>query len=169
MITVYYSGPRLAAMFDPRVAEHTAGQIADAGGDELHDLIVRNTPIHTGKLRESWYRDPTVKEGDRHVSRVKTDVEYAPYVNYGTGLWGPSHAKYPILPHPPKQFLHWIDPASGRDVFARKVMHPGSPPQYMIESGAAKLEATIGLIAQKELEKFKVEIEALAQKAQEHL
>jgi hypothetical protein len=133
----------------------------DAGLDLLHELIVEFTPIRTGNLRTSWFTSG---------STVKTEVDYAPYVNYGTGLFGPEHRKYLIEPHPPKRFLSWIDPARGGRVFARRVWHPGSEGAHMIEKAAAAMEA--GLLTarlQTHLETFKRDMEAQAAKAQERV
>jgi Bacteriophage HK97-gp10, putative tail-component len=140
--------------------------MANSGGDALHSRIAENTPVHTGNLRTSWYRVEAVGLGDRYESWVRTEVDYAPYVNYGTGLWGPEHRKYEIKPIPPNQTLSWFDPGSGGRVYARSVWHSGSPPAHMVESGAAKVEAEIGMILDPDLQLFKAEMEALALKAQ---
>lgn len=144
--------------------------MADKGGDELHARIAENTPVRTGNLRTSWYREPTVDElhgaSKALVSRVRTNVDYAPYVNYGTGLFGPKHMKYLIEPHPPRQFLSWLDPVSGERVFARRVWHPGSQGQHMVEYGAAYVEGLAHVILQGELETFAKEMEAQAIQAQ---
>ena len=68
-------------------------------------------------------------------------MDYAPHVEYGTGLWGPSGAKYPIYPKDPGGLLHWIDRDSGQHVFAKMVMHPGSPGQHMIAIAGSMAEA----------------------------
>lgn len=73
-------------------------------------------------------------------------------VEYGTGLWGPKHAKYTIYPSKPGGFLSWVTQTGftrkngeyvppGTRVFAKKVEHPGSPGQHMFAMGAAKTEA----------------------------
>ena len=67
-------------------------------------------------------------------------MEYAPYVEDGTGLWGPKHAKYEIKPKRPGGWLRWIDPMTGDPVFARRVMHPGWPGNHMFAIGAALTE-----------------------------
>ena len=140
--------------------------MADSGGDALHDRIVENTPIKTGNLRSSWFRLPTENIGSRYEARVNTEVDYAPEVNYGTGLWGPEHRKFLIEPTPPKKALTWIDPVGGNRVFAARVWSPGSPGAHMIESGAAKVEAELNEILDTDLQTFKVEMEAQAMQAQ---
>ena len=165
-----YIGPDLAALFDQTPAHRAAQRMASTGGDRLHAAIAENTPVRTGNLRTSWYREPTVPESHgsatAYVSRVRTDVDYAPYVNYGTGLFGPKHAKYLIEPHPPKRFLSWIDPATRRRVFYRQVWHPGSPGAHMIQYGAGLVEGLANEILLGDLEVFKREMEAQAIQAQ---
>jgi hypothetical protein len=139
--------------------------MADSGGDALHHRITENTPVKTGNLRTSFYRLPTEKIDSRYESRVRTDVEYAPYVNYGTGLWGPEHRKYLIEPIEPKKALSWIDPVGGGRVFAAHVWHPGSQGAHMLEAGAAKVEAELGEILASDLQEFKAEMEAQAMQA----
>jgi very-short-patch-repair endonuclease len=63
------------------------------------------------------------------------------HVEWGTGLWGPKHAKYLIVPKKPGGWLSWINPRTGQRVFARKVMHPGSPGAHMFAIGAHLTEA----------------------------
>jgi hypothetical protein len=140
--------------------------MANTGGNRLHERIRENTPVRTGVLRESWLRTPTENIGNRYETHVRTEVDYAPYVNYGTGLWGPEHRKYLIEPIPPNQLLSWRDPVSGRRAYARYVWHPGSPPAHMIEYGAAKTESELGTIMDGDLQLFKTEMEALAVSAQ---
>lgn len=154
-----YIGPDLAAMFDPEPTKITLRKMADTGGDHLHGMIAAFTPIKTGNLATSWYRKETSRElhgtSTAYVSRVATDVEYAPYVNYGTGLYGPKHAKYLIEPKPPNQFLSWIDPLTGQRRFARRVWHPGSEGAHMMEKAAGAVEGFLNEIMLADLESYK--------------
>jgi hypothetical protein len=141
-----YVGGSLVSLFDeePQAATNLAmRRMAERGGDRMVDLTVQNTPIDKGNLRSSWYQIPTHKTHfavwDAYESGVATEVHYAPHVEHGTGLWGPKHAKYPITAKA-GGFLRWIDPASGKEVFAKKVMHPGSPGQHMIAIAAEVTE-----------------------------
>lgn len=159
----YYIGPDLAALFASGPTDAALPRMCDVGGDALHRYVVDNTPIKTGNLRTSWYRVPAKPSFGSKVrwrTTVRTNVDYAKYVNYGTGLWGPEHRKYLIAPKAPGGTLSWVDPLRGR-VFAKHVWHPGSPGQYMVESGAAKLEVTVQDVLQPELERWKIEQEAL--------
>ena len=44
---------------------------------------VKNTPVDTGFLRESWNIDDVKKKGSVYEIEISNDVEYASYVEYG--------------------------------------------------------------------------------------
>lgn len=141
-----YVGESLTSLFGEKVQEVTrraAHNMADRGGERMVELTKMNTPIDTGELRESWKQTPVHPEprGEdmAYSTGVESHVSYAPYVEYGTGLWGPKHSKYPILPKN-APYLQWFDKASGHWVRAKKVMHPGSPGQHMVAIAASVLE-----------------------------
>ncbi len=46
---------------------------------------MRNTPVKTGNLRKNWKQD---KKGKWHYE-VRNDVDYAPYVEFGTWKMAP--------------------------------------------------------------------------------
>lgn len=48
----------------------------------------RNCPIDTGLLRNSIHPQPAKTEGDNIKATVGTSIEYAPYVEFGTGSRG---------------------------------------------------------------------------------
>lgn len=126
---------------------------------EAREIAEKNTPVDTGDLRENWKSD---KKGHKAVTFVGTalsagwsnDLDYAAYVNYGTGLYGPEHKKYLILPKTPGGKLHWVDKKSGEDITAAGVMHPGSPGNYMLEISADYIEATWERLVQPLLRKW---------------
>lgn len=161
-----YFGPYLPDLFRQEPLDRAMRRMADTGGDRLHDYIVAFTPIKTGNLATSWYRKETRRElhgtSTAYVAPVASDVDYAPYVNYGTGLWGPEHRKYLIEPHPPNKFLSWIDPLTGKRVFARRVWSPGSEGHHMIEKSGSVIHATLDAMMLPELETYKREAEAAA-------
>lgn len=57
----------------------------------------RAAPVAANILRSSIHTDIR-HEGKRTVARVGTDVHYGPYVEYGTGLYGPKQRAYEIRP-----------------------------------------------------------------------
>lgn len=141
-----YVGGSLVSLFDdePQAATKLAlRRLAERGGDRMVELTVMNTPIETGNLRTSWYQLPTEKTHfgpwDAYESGVASDVDYAPHVEYGTGLWGPSHSKYPIVAKS-GGVLRWRDRETGEIRYARQVMHPGSPGQHMVAIAADVVE-----------------------------
>lgn len=109
---------------------------------------IRETPVDTGLLRQGWFQLPVTATPESVSSGVGTFVDYAPHVEYGTGLWGPKAAKYPITPKKPGGWLRWYGP-DGRPIFARRVMHPGSPGRYMLHKGGDAALAAVkgGLLA----------------------
>lgn len=135
-----YRGVKLARLFEgaEEWASETTRAYAERGAEVMRDRTREHTPVETGELRESWYltvaRKTASLAGPAWEAGTATDVEYAPYVEYGTGLWGPKHAKYPIRPKDPAGWLHWVG-KDGEDHFAKLVMHPGSPGQGMLAKG----------------------------------
>lgn len=142
-----YEGGFLAPWFDNDPNERAMRNMVRVGLAEAQEIAARNTPVHTGDLREAW-------EVSDHIGQTMTflglgfegqwfnDLEYAPYVNYGTGLYGPEHRKYLIVPKNPGGVLHWVDQLTGEDRFAKAVLHPGSPGHHMLEISADWLEAS---------------------------
>jgi hypothetical protein len=153
---VSYTGGKLAPWFDATETRKTAHRMTERGGKAVLDATVKHTPVDTDHLRQSWKRKPVVivasLSGDVvYESGVETNVDYAPYVEHGTGLWGPKHAKYEIRPKKPGGTLHWIG-KDGEDVFAKLVMHPGSPGAHMVAIAIAEVELAMHLLMAVELE-----------------
>lgn len=153
-----YTGAKLAPGFRSDAVKTVAHGMAAAGGRHLRDRIKRHTPVDTGELRESWIAKPVlVVVNDRgeivYESGASTEVDYAPDVEYGTGLWGPHHAKYLIEPKNPDGVLHWIA-KDGSSVFARRVWHPGSPGAHMVAISVAETEAELHLLMQPHLHEW---------------
>lgn len=147
-----YVGGTLEPLFAPEPAQATLVRMADRGGERMVELTAENTPIDTGKLRASWYqrRLRRVRRGPLSgwESGVATDEDYGPDIEFGTGLYGPEHRRYLIVPKRPGGVLRWRDPKTGRIIFARRVMHPGSPGQHMVQiaAGALEIEMIDGLL-----------------------
>lgn len=142
-----YVGGKLAPWFDsgPVDAFMKAAPVVVAA--EAREIAEKNTPVDTGELRAAWKSDKKPRRAMTYIglgyeASWMNDLEYAPYVNYGTGLYGPEAKKYLILPKKPGGTLHWVDRLTGQDVFAKSVLHPGSPGNYMLEISADFIEAT---------------------------
>jgi hypothetical protein len=118
------------------------------GGSRMVDFTIINTPVDTRNLRTSWYQKPVTvvhEQGGAAVyeSGVATDVDYAPYVEHGTGLFGPHHRKYRIRAKGKaaggSDYLRFV--IGGKVIFAKQVWHPGSPGQHMVAISASMVEA----------------------------
>jgi hypothetical protein len=149
-----YSGAKLRNWFDDQEAiEECCRETALAVGKFQTEETIRNTPVETGHLRR-WIEQKPLHvrrgvAGERvYETGAETEVEYAPYVEHGTGLWGPRHARYEIRPKRPDGWLRWIDPDTGEPVFAKRVMHPGSPGSYMFALGTHMAEHMFPSIAE---------------------
>jgi hypothetical protein len=109
---VGYVGGSLVSLFDEDAQAETAlaaRRMAQRGAERWQEITTENTPIGGqagegaggGNLRSSWYVIPAQRvvdpRGPAYEAQVASDVDYAPHVEYGTGLWGPSHSKYPIV------------------------------------------------------------------------
>jgi hypothetical protein len=129
----------------------------------LEKEIVALTPVDTGQLKESWHLTPArvAMSATGHIVweiNVRTEKDYAPYVEHGTGKWGPHHAKYPIRPKKPGGWLHWIG-KDGEDMFAKLVMHPGSPGAHMVSKSVAALFVEMHVVGEPLLLEWKHEAE----------
>ncbi len=88
----------------------------------------KSAPIDKGLLRGSIHSDIRTI-GNETVGVVGTNLEYAPYQEFGTGIYGPKGS--PITPKRGK-FLVFKNKA-GRQVFARSVK--GSRPRRFMAKG----------------------------------
>jgi len=142
-----YTGGKLAPWFGTEPTERFMRAAPVFVAKEARDIAQKNTPVETGELRAAWRSDPVARRTASYVglgyeASWFNKLEYAPYVNYGTGLYGPEAKKYLILPKKPGGTLHWVDRVTGQDVYAKAVLHPGSPGNYMLEISADFIEAT---------------------------
>jgi hypothetical protein len=159
-----YVGGSLAPWFDSGPNLRFLRRGAARGGERLTTLTEMNTPVDTGRLRGSWRTKPVmllVDSRGRTAARsgTETSVDYAPYVEYGTGLWGPKGTPYEIRPKKPDGWLHWKDAKTGEDVFARRVMHPGSPGNHMVAIAVGILEGELDRVLQPLLLRWAAEVE----------
>lgn len=166
-----YVGGSLTVLFDKRAQAKTADlakTLAHQGGRRMEILARANTPVDTGELRAAWYRTPVVEIsallGRAYRVEVANDTHYAVWVESGTGIYGPQHRPYVIVPKDPAGWLAWRDPKSGRMVFAKRVMHPGSPGNHMLAIAAdvVEFEFDSGVLGRRELEAWARSIEAQA-------
>jgi hypothetical protein len=158
MFVAKYVGPDLSSMFAPAATKKAARDLISTALNRLLDATVAFTPIETGNLKTSWHIEgtPHFELGDatgHYTGRVVTEVPYAAPVEHGSGLWGPEHRKYLIEPHPPRRALRWLDPATGKPIFARRVWHPGSEGAHMTARAAALVDSTFATTAQVTLER----------------
>lgn len=165
-----YRGGNLADLFDREPVERASRRIVERGTEVMQEAVKRRTPVRTGELRDSWYRTGPRRAqsgagGDPALEgTVASDVKHAPFVENGTGRFGPTGAAYPIRPVR-GQFLSWITTKpfvtkrgemipAGTRVFRKLVMHPGSPGVGMMDKAVRETEATMGAWAQPELERW---------------
>lgn len=171
-----YEGPDLAALFDES-EEAFIGRLchdlADVGGSTMTKRIKELTPIGhqpfaegyiPGHLHDSITQKIVVVtisgDGTRYETGTETNVSYAEYVEEGTGLWGPRRAKYEIRPKNPNGWLRFFDQKTGEIVFAKRVMHPGSPGHHMFAKGVALTEAEFDKLAEEHVERYVREADA---------
>lgn len=138
-----YVGQKVSDLFGPAAQAATkaaARAMCDTAGDHLEKRARELTPVDTGRLREGWKRTPAVSAGEGWATEVSNDVDYAAYVENGTGLYGPKHSKYLIKPKKPGGVLRWVG-KDGKVHFAKFVMHPGSEGKFMLATAMNETEA----------------------------
>lgn len=140
-----YIGGKLAPFFHSTPNKVALKNMVRVGVEYASEIAAVNTPIETGDLRDNWETTkpfPTMTFlGYAWRAEWHNNSDYAAFVNYGTGLYGPEHRKYLILPKKPGGSLHWVDRLTGEDRYAKYVWHPGSPGNHMLEISAGMLEA----------------------------
>lgn len=146
--------------------------MADDGASMMVRIVKDNTPVDTHDLRNSIVASPVraLPSGMGYESGAFTEIEYAPHVEHGTGLWGPEHRKYKIEPKDPNGVLAFFmkggaqarldngqysaNITEGKMVFAKYVMHPGSPGQHMFATGVAYVEASFDEVTKRGLNEW---------------
>lgn len=114
------------------------------------DLVERKAknyaPIHYGPLRGSIHTEGPTVSTTNIVATVGTNLEYAPYQEYGTGIYGPKKA--PIKPVN-KKVLAWKK--NGQWIIARSVK--GTPGKFYMkrarEDGKAYIESVLKDVSSK--------------------
>ena len=110
-------------------------RIMTAGALKTIELAEEKAPVakygdNRGTLRKSFKKAKITHEG----FTVYTDAEFAPYVEFGTGIFS-THPAAPRKPIRPKnaKVLHWVG-EHGEDVFAMEVK--GQKPQpFLLPAG----------------------------------
>ncbi len=174
-------GRGLPSLFAAGPVIRLGEEVARDVQDHMLDVVIENTPIggrdggqgRGGNLRTSWRGKPIVKfyagGNPAYLGGVETDVEYAPDVEYGTGLFGPEGRKY-LIEAKPGKWLSWITSKpltfkdgtvvpAGERVFFKRVLHPGSPGHHMVAIAAAVAEGELERTTQHALRAFKARIE----------
>ncbi len=114
--------------------------------DWLRDEIRSETPVgegaNTTHLRDSYYIVGPRTTKRTATFRVATDVKYAPWVEWDTGIHGPRGSKY-IITGKRGNLLSFYWKKKGKKVVTRYVMHPGSAGAHMFAKGADALERAL--------------------------
>jgi hypothetical protein len=167
---VRYVGGRLAPWFRTGPNDRFCERLAERGGKRFTEAARAMSPVGEyvdgrvgGRLKAGW-RELPVTRGIRMgrpswESGTENSVHYAIYVENGTCLWGPKHAKYLIVPRKPGGWLRWIDPETMEPVFARVVHHPGIKPQHITQRAAAAVELSFDSMAAPLLKEWAREVE----------
>lgn len=158
---------RIAPLFGRELIDGVCRDLAMTGGRKMTEWTRINTPVGhqpftedyiPGALRESIRQKLLVVtfslRGMVYESGCETNLSYAPYVEEGTGLYGPHRQMYEIRPKNPNGWLKFTDQKTGEVIFARKVMHPGSPGSHMFAIGAVMAEADFHLFGQRILQEW---------------
>lgn len=185
-----YSGPSFVAMVDEleRTTHEAGWKLAEAMVERGEHNIQINTPVETSHLRDS-YKKTGIKYGQQATlgytsirwalyawtGSVYTEVEYAPFVELGTGLWGPKRRKYKIAPKKPGGVLAFTpyqrtagggvildiqgNPSRSGTVVVRFVMHPGSPGQHMFKIGTILTEREMAEWSAEPMRLWKTQVE----------
>ncbi len=128
---------RLAA--SPKVMDQASHQMLEMGTFIAEGEAKQQTPINDGVLRGSITSKVT-KEGNEMVGIVGTNLDYAPYQEYGTGIYGPKG-----VPITPKQSsVLRFKTRDGQIVFARSVA--GTKPRKFMYHGLQAVKSNLGKI-----------------------
>lgn len=103
-----------------KAPEITGKRIVEAGNKSLLSLqgtAKQLSPIDSGRLRQSILVSPMRQSGSSFTGSVGTSVDYAAWMERGTGIYGPSGQ--PIRPKT-KKFLAFRG-KGGKMVFAKSV------------------------------------------------
>ncbi|MCH5586314.1 HK97 gp10 family phage protein [Shimazuella sp. AN120528] len=121
---------------------------------ELTGNIRENSPVDHGRLAGSWNMKPT----GALSYKVFTAVQYARFVNDGTGVYGPSGKPIQskkqgkiITPKSPNGVL--VFEINGKMVFAKSVKQPRSPLVFQMGGKTVHAMSVRGMRGRKYVEK----------------
>ncbi len=137
---------RLAALADTRQFLGKVGLTAVA---YAKDTVQRKT----GNLGRTIRLGQVTENSAQIIAGGQNGVGYAQVVESGSGLYGPKHAKYEIVPKY-KKALAWggarrlsgsLKSGSKATMFAKKVMHPGVKPRPYLRPAAERAVSETGI------------------------
>lgn len=120
---------------------------------ELLDRVKRVAPKQTGTLVRSIAAAVSNADGGVVVGRVGSHIRYAPFVEHGTGIYGPE--KRPILIEAKnKGGLFWgADDSNGKPIIRRSVQIKGMTPRAPFGTATVQFLPRYLAIIQQELAK----------------
>lgn len=121
------------------IVDEACKRIMDTGCLMLEANVKENTPVDKGLLRKS-ITHKVFKQADTWNGIVGTNLNYAPFQELGTGIYGPM--KRAIRPVRAKM-LAWKK--GGQWYFARSVK--GTPPKKMFEKGYNYINTRVDYIS----------------------
>ena len=101
---------------------------AQAVGAFSESVAKVNTPGKTYQMRAGWYHR-CWRNGGVIGGELGNRCDHAIFPEAGTGIWGPKHAPYQIVPRR-KKYLSWIG-NDGKRHFAKMVKCRGQKPQFL--------------------------------------
>jgi len=138
----------ISVEIDPEQVEKIMEIPVEAGKKAFHYLVLEvwaglreEPPVDHGKLAGSW--DHIDKRGDFDY-RIPSSAKYAPYVAFGTGIYGPLNQEIVIEPIK-KKCLHFI--WQGKEIFTKrsvvKGMHPNPYHERAMKRGENRTDEFI--------------------------
>ena len=96
--------------------------VADELDDMIHNILLESAKNIVDEAKSNLQNNTNINSGDLLTSIkvlfddgqsiwVGSDLDYAGHIEFGRG---------PVFPLDPAGWLHWIDKATGKDVFAKK-------------------------------------------------
>jgi hypothetical protein len=157
---VHYVGTPITALISEATyaaTRHAERAIVGSGGRRLYETAREATPVDTGTTRDAWVLHP-IEAWTHHASGYEARVSnshnpIATFLEHGT-------KPHEIGAKNPSGEVSWIDPLTGRRMFARSVMHPGAPGFHMAARACVDLEANLPEVTQPHLERWSAECEA---------